>query len=699
MYYSMAEVTSGRKELKNNTGNAMKDVFSFFHVNKNPEPFRGQDPDAYLHEAVRGVLVDFRRIMLTDEWYRNSHNPVLAFRQDGSPVALIPDTFGKYYYFDWQSGKKVRANASNAGNFKEEAFSFYRTLPEESLRVRDLLKFMFQCLRLADYMLFFMLTLAGMLLGMLTPAVTNLIFSQVIYMPGYRFLLPAFCVLVSAGISVFLINIIKSQVLSRISQNIEIQVRTAAFRRTLSFNVRFFRKYTPGDLSQRLSLIHLFCTTLAEGVLSTGLSFVLAVIYFFQIYAYAPALFPAALIIFLIMAVYTVLQLLAQKYMTTKLLKAQINEAGFLYSALSAIRKIRITGSEKRFMARWMEIFKNGAMAKYRPPFIVKYSQPLFLTISLAGALSIYVAAAGSQVSTSGFMAFMAAYGIITGTVNTLIGMMPQAAMIPSILDMIRPLLEEAPEKQFGSLRVDELKGEITISDVCFRYDENSRLILDGLNLKISPGEYLAIVGKSGCGKSTLMRLMLGFEEPVSGSVFYDGIDVSRMDRNSLRQHIGIVMQDSRLFIGDIYRNITIANPRLTMEDAWKAAEAAGIAEDIRNMPMQMHTLIGENSTSISGGQRQRILIARALAAQPKILIFDEATSALDNLTQKNVTDTLNSLSCTRVIIAHRLSTIRACDRIVMIDNGRIAEEGTYDELMAINGEFSRMVQRQQMLE
>lgn len=220
---------------------------------------------------------------------------------------------------------------------------------------------------------------------------------------------------------------------------------------------------------------------------------------------------------------------------------------------------------------------------------------------------------------------------------------------------------------------------------------------MDDLSLKIRPGQYVAIVGATGCGKSTLMRLMLGFETPQKGAIYYDGKDLASLDLKSLRRNIGTVMQNGKLFQGDIYSNIVISAPRLTMTEAWEAAEKSGIADDIRAMPMGMHTIISEGSGGISGGQRQRLMIARAIAPKPRILMFDEATSALDNITQKIVSDSLESLKCTRIVIAHRLSTIKQCDRIIVLDKGKIIEDGKYEDLIAQEGYFSQLVARQRL--
>ena len=262
---------------------------------------------------------------------------------------------------------------------------------------------------------------------------------------------------------------------------------------------------------------------------------------------------------------------------------------------------------------------------------------------------------------------------------------------------MLRPLLEAEPEVAENKEILTELAGRVELSGVRFRYDEHMPYVIDGMDLTIRSGEYVAIVGKSGCGKSTLVRLLLGFETPEKGAIFYDGKNMASVDLRSLRRRIGAVTQDGKLFHEDIFSNITISAPYLSEEDAWEAAEIAGIADDIRAMPMGMQTMISEGSGGISGGQKQRLMIARAVAPKPRILIFDEATSALDNKTQKKVSEALDALKCTRIIIAHRLSTIKNCDRILYLEDGHIVEDGTYDELIAQGGRFAELVERQRL--
>jgi len=317
--------------------------------------------------------------------------------------------------------------------------------------------------------------------------------------------------------------------------------------------------------------------------------------------------------------------------------------------------------------------------------------------ISLVGTIVLYYLAASSGVGPSQYYGFSAAYGRVMGAFTALSGIAISVASIPPILEMAEPILKTEPEITAGKDQVQRVSGSIELSHVTFRYDPDTPDVLTDLSLKIEAGEYVAIVGRTGCGKSTLVRLMLGFEKPQRGSVLYDGRDLASLDPRSVRRNMGVVIQNGQLMQGDIFSNITLSAPWLSLEDAWEAAETAGIAQDIRDMPMGMQTVISEGQGGISGGQKQRLLIARAIAPKPRILILDEATSALDNVTQKQVSEALDRLKCTRVVIAHRLSTIRNCDRILVMDKGAIIEDGTYDELIARHGAFAELVARQRL--
>jgi ATP-binding cassette subfamily C protein len=250
--------------------------------------------------------------------------------------------------------------------------------------------------------------------------------------------------------------------------------------------------------------------------------------------------------------------------------------------------------------------------------------------------------------------------------------------------------------RETDAVRVDpgELRGQLDVAHVSLRYEEDSPLVLDDVTLAVEPGEFVAVVGPSGSGKSTLKRVLLGFEKPEDGTVRLDGEDIETLDPRAVRRQMGVVLQTAGLLPGDVFTNIVGARD-LTMDDAWEAVRVAGLEDEIKAMPMQMHTFIAEGAMTISGGQRQRLLIARAVAGRPRVLLFDEATSALDNRTQAEVSAAISRLRATRIVIAHRLSTVRHADRIVVLVGGRIVQSGTFDELMAERGPFQDLARRQ----
>ena len=367
------------------------------------------------------------------------------------------------------------------------------------------------------------------------------------------------------------------------------------------------------------------------------------------------------------------------------------------YALISGVQKIKLAGAEKRAFARWANLYAERISYSYNPPAFLKLNPVISSAISLTGTLVMYYMSVKTGVSVAEYYAFNTAYGMVSGAFMSLSSIALTFAQIKPILERVKPLLDAKPEISEGKQVITRLSGAVEMNNVSFRYNESMPNVIDNLSLKIRPGQYVAIVGKTGCGKSTLMRLLLGFEKADRGAIYYDGKDINSLDLKSLRRKIGSVMQNGKLLQGDIYSNITISAPWLTMDEAFEAAEKAGIAEDIRRMPMGMHTMISEGSGGISGGQRQRLMIARAIAPKPKILMFDEATSALDNITQRQVCEALDAMKCTRIVIAHRLSTIKQCDRIIVLDGGHIVEDGTYRELIDNKGYFYELVERQRV--
>lgn len=677
---------------------AIHEILKYYSVKPQELPESLRDLNEQLEYLMRPSGIMRRTVTLEKGWYKDAVGAMLGTRaDDGSVVALIPTGLSGYSFLDASTGRRVRLNKKNEGLISEEAICFYKPLPLKKLGMPDLARYIVGTLSVADLVLIALATLSVTLVGMLGPKLNNLLFSTVVESGSMRLLGAVAAFFVAVSLSTLLLSAVKSLLMARINTKLSLSVQAATMMRVLSLPAGFFKNYSSGELSSRSQQISSLCSALVNAVLSTGLTSVFSLAYISQVFLYAPALVAPALSVTLATVVFSLLTALLQMRIAERQMELSVKGNGLSYSLISGVQKIKLAGSEKRAFAKWADQYAKAARFSYDPPVFLKINRVISTAISLVGTIVMYSFAVQSKVSVAEYYAFNSAYGMVSGAFLSLSGMALTIARIKPVYEMVKPILEAVPEVSVGKKVVTRLSGSIELNNVSFRYSESMPLVVDDLSLKIRPGQYVAIVGQTGCGKSTLMRLMLGFETPQKGAVYYDGKDLAQMDLKSLRRNIGVVIQNGKLFQGDIYSNITISAPWLTMDEAWHAAELAGIAEDIRHMPMGMHTLISEGSGGVSGGQRQRLMIARAIAPKPKILMFDEATSALDNLTQKTVSESLDSLKCTRIVIAHRLSTIRQCDRIVVLDKGKIIEDGTYDELLEKKGFFAELVARQRL--
>lgn len=677
---------------------AIDEILKYYHVKSREVPDNIKDTNEQLEYLMRPYGIMRRTVRLEKGWYRDAVGAMLGvMKESGRVVALIPAGFSGYCYIDPDSGKKIKINRRNQRLFDTEAIAFYKPFPLKKIGLGSVAKYIAETLSAADFALIALATLALSLIGMLSPKLNNILFAAVLPSGSVRLLLSIAVFTVSVSVSSLLISATKEMITARINTKMSVSVQAAAMMRIMSLPADFFKGYGSGDLSSRAAHISSLCNMLVSAVLTTGLTSVFSLIYISQIFIYAPVLVVPAIAVILATVAFSLISSFAQMRISKKQMELSAKESGMSYALISGIQKIKLAGAEKRAFARWGNLYAQNAKLTYNPPAFIKLNSVISLAISLIGNIVMYAAAVKSGVSVADYYAFGTAYGMVSGAFMSLAGMALTVAQIKPILETVQPFFNTVPEISEGKEVITRLSGGIELTNVSFRYNENMPLILDNMSLKIRPGQYVAIVGKTGCGKSTLMRLLLGFEKPQKGAVYYDGRDIERIDLKSLRRRIGVVMQNGKLFSGDIYSNIVISAPWLTQSDAWDAAEKAGIAEDIRRMPMGMNTIISEGSGGISGGQRQRLMIARAIAPKPKILMLDEATSALDNLTQKRVSESLDSLKCTRIVIAHRLSTIKQCDRILVLDGGKITEDGTYDELIAQNGVFAELVERQRL--
>lgn len=677
---------------------AIGSILEYYHVKSREVPEKLTTIEEVLEFLLRPYGIMTREVTLQKGFRKDGSGAMLTtFADSGIPVALIPAGFSGYKYMDPDTGKMVRVNGKAEKLFSEDAIAFYRPFPTKSLTLKDLVRYIFNNIDRPSLIGFLIFALIATLVGLLIPWINRMLFLDIVSMKSMSALIAIAVFLICASLSSLLFGTAQELFLNKITGKLNLSIESATMMRILSLPSGFFSKYASGDLSSRAQNMNFLVNEILSLVITGFTSVIFSFIYILQIRSFAPALSYPAFVVAILQVLVIIIALIIWSRVNKIQMELSAKESGLSYSLISGVEKIKLAGAERRAFAKWGGAYAAQSKYLYDPPLFLKVFPALLTAISLVGTTLIYYLAIKTNVDIGQYYAFNAAYAVVDGALVSLIPMVSLAAQISPTFELIRPIIEAQPEVAEDKPVIEKLSGGIELNNVTFRYSQDMPPVLDDLSLKIRPGQYVAITGKTGCGKSTLMRIMLGFEKPEKGAIYYDGRDISSIDLKSLRSKIGTVMQNGSLFTGDIYSNIVISAPQLTLDDAWEAAEMAGLADDIEKMPMNMFTVIDESGSGISGGQKQRLMIARAIAPKPKILMFDEATSALDNITQKQVSESLDSLKCTRVVIAHRLSTIKNCDRIIVLDKGKIVEDGKYDELIAKNGFFAELVKRQQV--
>jgi ATP-binding cassette subfamily C protein len=542
-----------------------------------------------------------------------------------------------------------------------------------------------------------LLSLLTALIGLALPVFTGLVFSSTIPAGNRLGLTQIAVMLLMLAVTLGVFSYTRGVSMVRLQTRIDNGLQAAVWDRLLTLPPSFFRDFTAGDLAVRVTNINQVSAIVFNSVLTSLLGAVFSLVNLVLIFVYSAslALLALALLVVALAVSLTVasLQLRARR----RVFEIQGRLSGVVLQLVSAIAKLRDTGSEERAFMRWSDGFVEMTRATVKAARIGIVSlafNAAFPVVCSAATFAVFYFFLSDGFQTGPFMAYTTAFGqLLVGllAMSTALTWLTNAA---PLYERTRPILEAVPEVDDTKTDPGALRGHIEMSHVTFSYDPEAPPTIHDLSLEARPGEFVAIVGPSGAGKSTLFRLLLGFDAPDSGEIRYDEQDLRTLDLTALRRQVSTVLQNGRVFSGSIQLNIAGA-AQLTQDEIWEAARAAGLEEDIEAMPMGMFTYVAEGGVTLSGGQRQRLLIARALSTRPAILFFDEATSSLDNRTQALVMESLEALNATRVVIAQRLSTVRAADRIYVLEDGRVAQQGTYEELMSRPGLFKRLAERQ----
>lgn len=652
-----------------------------------------------LGEIVEASRVRRRLVALKGAWWSHDHGNLLGYIEDGrKPVALLQTATG-YTLHDPVLGTVRPVTAEVAAGLLPFAFVFYRSFGATMVNLVEMMKFGIHG-NSRDFLMVVAMGVTIGLLGMVTPLATGMLFDTVIPGADRNQLVQLTLALLAGAFATAMFEVTRGFAMLRAEGKMDSAIQSAVWDRLLRLPAPFFRDYSAGDLAMRANGINSIRQALSGNVLHTLLSAVFAVFNLFLLFYYSLKLALLGIVLVAIAILFTTVASYLRLRHARKLAEIQGRISGLVFQLLGSVAKLRTTGAESRAFFNWAMLFAqqqehqfkaamvNNVMAVFNAVFPTLASMTIFLVIAT-------FLGEDKTFTTGTFLAFNAAFGGFLGAMLGATAVLSTVLGIIPIYERAKPILQTPPEITDSKAHPGQLSGEIEIGHLTFSYTPDGPQILKDVSLHIKPGEFVALVGSSGSGKSTLLRLLLGFETPNSGSIYYDRQDMSGINLGALRRQLGVVLQNGQLLSGDIFTNIIGSAATLTIADAWEAATQAGIADDIRDMPMGMHTVVSDGGGTLSGGQRQRLLIARAIVNRPRILYFDEATSALDNRAQEMVSASLEALRSTRIVIAHRLSTIINADRIFVLDGGRLVQSGTYEELMSVEGLFADLARRQ----
>ncbi|MCL1918270.1 MAG: NHLP bacteriocin export ABC transporter permease/ATPase subunit [Peptococcaceae bacterium] len=650
-----------------------------------------------IHDIARISHFTCREVVLDADWHKSDSGALLAFDKNNSPVAFIPKRQNGYKAHFADTGQIKTVSTSEAQEINPKAYALYRPLPNKSLGVKDLFKYCVKSLNKADIFWILLFTAVCTIIGVLLPILNQKIYDDLIPVGAHEAIWWLGGVIGAAMIGSVLFSVAKNIANFRVQSRISVDLQCALQDRLFNLPMSFFREHESADLALRLQGASAVVSMVVTAILGTGVTAVLSIIYFINMLSYSSQLSWAGIIMLVLYAAALLLISRQESKIQGQIKEIDGKVSSSLYQFVNGISKIRMSGAENRALFEYLKPYVKTRELEDRRHIASSFSSVLTVAASTLFSVVLYwlLIQGGGNVTPGMFIAFTSAFGMFSASFMEVVAEISHFRLVKPEYERCKPILAGTPEFDEAKELPGEISGAIELNNVTFSYSPDAPVVLDDVSLSINAGEYVGIVGPSGCGKSTLLRLLLGFETPTTGKIYFDNKDIESLDKRELRKKMGVVLQDGKLISGSIFENITITSPKSTQKDAQRVVREVGLENDIKDMPMGLHTVLSEDCGTISGGQQQRILIARAIIGNPGILFFDEATSALDNVTQAMVCESLDKMNATRLVIAHRLSTIINCDRIIVMKAGKVVEQGRYQELMDARGLFYDLASRQ----
>lgn len=661
-------------------------------------PVLSEEQELTLDHITRASSIRTREVLLSGAWYKQDSGPILGFmEEDGRPVALIPDSPETYILHDPTQNKQRKVDRETAFHIRDRGVVFFRSFEKKKIGLNELLSFgMKSCWKRDMLMIILMGTLGG-LLGTAVPLATGIVFDSIIPEGDKGALLQIALILGASALAAMLFQLTRAFATLRMEGKMDGALQAAVWDRLLSLPVPFFKQYSAGELAMRAMGVSQIRRLLSGTTLNTILSGIFSIFTFVVLFYYDGKLAAVAAVLVALSALAMANLAYRKVKYEHRVLDVSNRITGLMIQLIGSVSKFRVAGAENRAFTRWASDFTQQRKLTLHRETLANILAVYYSVFPVLSGIIIFYfqTTSATPMTASQFVGFYSAFMTFMFSMVSLADSLIGVNLVIPLYQRAKSILETPPEDDETKINPGILTGTMEVSHVSFRYHADDPFVLQDISFRIDEGDYVALVGTSGCGKSTLFRILLGFEKAEKGKVYYNGQDLSKVDIRAVRRQLGVVLQNGQLMTGNIFSNIVGANLNLTIDDAWEAAAMAGIEEDIRQMPMGMHTIISEGATTISGGQKQRIMIARAIVNKPKIIFFDEATSALDNRTQAIVSKSMDTFKSTRIVIAHRLSTIMNCNKIIVMDQGKIVESGTYSELMEKDGVFAGLAKRQ----